>query len=840
MSISPDDSAKGRLPRRRVLGMAGAAVAGAGAVVVGTAVAANAAAETWLDTLTGTGDESATIQAAIDALGSTGGIIRLPAGTFQVGRTIELRTNVTITGAGARATVLREHSSLGNKAILRAAGSVGTRLTNVAVTDLTIRNATAGTTPADGPDGIFVDLVDGFALERALVTEIKGYYGLKVQRSTDIVARDCEFYRCANAMMAVLVEVDGVTVTGCRFDTLTDTTTPNCYTFMTGAETANFGSFYVRNVLVENNQFLNNPRWEGIDCHGGENIIIRGNTIKNCKVGISLQHALGFLADPSQETLRNVLIADNTIEQGSGNNDQAGISVVGNIYRMSEKIRIIGNDITGFTGQTDAPGSITVYEVRHVWIEDNELWNHGRYGICMYEAVFGATIRGNYFFGANPTAAANANSAAIGAVGPGIYGLVVEDNTVDATTMDRRVNYFIRAHSQYESWQVRNNRILNVKQATPYNDVSLLPVERSAVPTTTLVQRFGDMVYDTSGRPAWAVTAPKIGYGSLDTSTVIVKGTIASGSNTMTLVSGGALDWRAMPAGMNVTVAGAGASGAALNARVLEWAVPGIGPSRQDRVDLRHRGQRPLPGLHARSRLDRKQADHSRRHPRVRARVRPVSPPHRAGAPLCRMRGVRRRTVRRRTSILVRRAGRQPPARRGNGQRCLRPPRGGRRPALGRGLDPTPHCGRPRGAGWSRPPVAQGRDPQPHGELQGPLERGRRAHGGDVRRGAPGHVEHRQPGRLRGLVRRAARSRDAGVPARRRARGGRGRGRALRRLAACAALRRASRGDHQARPRRGMGLRRSQRAPALRQPLRGGRLSLHRGGDLPRPRGSRA
>jgi hypothetical protein len=563
--------------RRKVLGIAGASVVGAGALVLGSASPASAAtAETWLDTLTGSGDEASVIQAAIDALSPDGGVIRIPAGTYYIGTTLTMGSNVSLVGAGIRATVLRDHANLGNNRMIKAVGTSGTRLRNIAIRDLTIRNGTAGTgTPTIGRDALRVEYTDGFVLERVRVTEIQGLYGVSYVSSSGIVIRDCDFYRCAHTMVAVLIENDGITVTGSRFDTVTNTVTTNTYTFMTGAELNNTGSFFVRNLLIENNVFLNNPRWEGVDCHGGENIVIRNNVIKNCKVGVALQHAHGYLADQSQEVLRNVLVADNIIDQGDGDNGQAGISVVGNVQRLSENIRIIGNTITGFTGQDACPGSITLYCVQHVWIEQNQMWNHGIHGVCFWHSVFGATIRSNYFFGANSTAAANATSAAIGVTSGGTFGIVVEDNTVDATAANKTVNYFLRSFNQYESWQIRNNRVLNVKQANPYYNGSFLPVERSAIPTASLVQRYGDLVYNTSGGAGWVATSPKRGYGSLDTTTTVVKGTISSGSNQMTIVSGGASDFRAVPPGMNITVAGAGASGGTLSARVLEWNAPG-------------------------------------------------------------------------------------------------------------------------------------------------------------------------------------------------------------------------------------------------------------------------
>ncbi|GAA4733952.1 hypothetical protein GCM10023350_16880 [Nocardioides endophyticus] len=560
-----------------MLGVAGAGVLGASALVMGSAAPASAAtAETWLDSLTGSGDEASVFQAAIDALGPNGGVIRVPAGTYYIGTTLALGSNVCLVGAGITATVLRDHANLGNNKMMTAIGSSGTRLRNIAIRDLTIRNGTAGVgTPTIGRDALRVEYVDGITLERVRVTEIQGLYGVSYVGSTGIVIRDCEFYRCAHTMVAVLIENDGVTVSGSTFDTVTNTVTTNTYTFMTGAELNNTGSFFVRNLLIENNVFLNNPRWEGVDCHGGENIVIRNNVIKNCKVGVALQHAHGYLADQSQEVLRNVLVADNIIEQGNGDNGQAGISVVGNVQRLSENIRIIGNNITGFTGQDACPGSITLYCVQHVWIEQNQVWDHGVYGVCFWHSVFGATIRSNYFFGANSTAAANATSAAIGVTNGGTFGVLVEDNTVDATAVNKTVNYFLRAFNQYESWQIRNNRILNVKQTNPYYNSSLLPVERTAIPTASLVQRYGDLVYNTSGSAGWVATAPKRGYGSLDTTTVVVKATIASGSDQMAIVAGGASDFRAVPPGMNITVAGAGPSGGLLSARVLEWNAPG-------------------------------------------------------------------------------------------------------------------------------------------------------------------------------------------------------------------------------------------------------------------------
>jgi hypothetical protein len=63
---------------------------------------------------TSTADMTATIQSAIDHVANSGGgCLCLPAGTYQVNGTIQLKKKVTLEGAGKRGTILR-HTGTGN------------------------------------------------------------------------------------------------------------------------------------------------------------------------------------------------------------------------------------------------------------------------------------------------------------------------------------------------------------------------------------------------------------------------------------------------------------------------------------------------------------------------------------------------------------------------------------------------------------------------------------------------------------------------------------------------------------------------------------------------------
>src|SRR5262249_48575985 len=152
------------------------------------------------------------------------------------------------------------------------------------------------------------------------------------------------FHRWTYAAMSVLVECENTRILDNVFDTAVTTAEANAYTFCTGYEATNEGAFYVKNLWVERNVFVNNPRWEGIDCHGGENIWIRDNYVENVRLGIQVglvTHASDGQPTVLHPVLKNVYIEGNQVIQGAGLQDHYGIVVTGRgLDALAENVRI--------------------------------------------------------------------------------------------------------------------------------------------------------------------------------------------------------------------------------------------------------------------------------------------------------------------------------------------------------------------------------------------------------------------------------------------------------------------------------------------------------------------
>lgn len=140
-----------RSSRRRMLVGTAAAVGGVLAAEIATAPDALAASRLALDVTQapfsaygdGVHDDTAAIQRAIDTAAtqkpSLGGQVMLPAGVYRV-RTLRLRTNVTLTGAGINATILRS----GGSGPLIAGGSVDAEIGTFSIRSLTLDGARSG------------------------------------------------------------------------------------------------------------------------------------------------------------------------------------------------------------------------------------------------------------------------------------------------------------------------------------------------------------------------------------------------------------------------------------------------------------------------------------------------------------------------------------------------------------------------------------------------------------------------------------------------------------------------------------------------------------------------
>lgn len=508
-------------------------------------------------------DMSPTIQAEIDVVaGAGGGLVELAAGAFEIGTSLRMRSGVTLQGTGPQSTVLLDHANLSANPILRIVGTSSAPIATVAVNSLGIRNGTASTgVYVGGRDGVLVTDANGITFSGVRIFEIAGTYGLKIHRTAGLDIASSTFYRCTYAMVMVLPDCSDITVTNSTFDTVTSTSYANTYTFATGGSALNSGQRWTQNLTVTGCTFLNNPRWEGLDTHGAENVTFQDNHIENCRIGIMAGNAANFVADPRLST---VLIEGNTVIQGTGMGGHFGIVVNGGVGRAQDII-IRGNTVRGFGGTDSKVGSITVYRVANVTIEQNTVIDFGMNAVCMYYEVFGARIATNIFRNLGARIAGQ-STAGIAGVSWGCHNVTVTGNELIAESVSQQVDFFIRAGATNQSWQIGTNTIATTNTAL-YAGLAYLPVAKSSMPTAPgLQQKGGDVLFNTDpAQPTWIVTSPSVGYGA----TVVVNVAMTAGSTAATVVPGGTYDWRALPPGMNIVIDGAGAGGDPLSARIV-------------------------------------------------------------------------------------------------------------------------------------------------------------------------------------------------------------------------------------------------------------------------------
>lgn len=523
----------------------------------------------------GTANDAAAIQSAINSLLPTGGIVFFPAGTYLVGSPIVLASNITLQGVDKELCMIRDHQSLGAQRLVSVEGTPEARLANIKLRDLTFRNGDAlpmGTPPLRNKDGIEVFYTDGFTLERCKLTEIAGHNSLSTKFSTNIYVESCLFYRFSYSGVAIGVECENIMVLGSTFDTVTTTSNGRengqAYLFCTGGDTLNQGNNWPKNIWVENNIFRNNRYWEGVDTHGCDNIWILNNYVENCRVGILVANAMNYVANPG---LRNAVVDNNIVIKGDAAPNGYGIVSQGSEGLWAEGVTISNNVIDGFGfSDTQDAGAIHIKWMNKFTITRNIVDHYYQNGIMLYSACYQGTITNNEFRncsgGLNP---ATTNAIRVGI--NGIFGVEIENNVVNPNDVTQFPSYFLSCTSVRgsASVQVKNNTVHHIGTAK-YRNPNFMNIGWADMPaddaTNGISQKFGDVIYNTAGKPAWYVNSPEIGYGSTYTG-VVDTASIEIGSRIMT-VSNFQLS-KSFPQGMNIRIAGAGPGGADLLARVI-------------------------------------------------------------------------------------------------------------------------------------------------------------------------------------------------------------------------------------------------------------------------------
>ena len=448
--------------------------------------------------------------------------------------------------------------------VLLISGKGGETVENVRLDGLAIRNGQAVTgDPIRYKDGIVIEYARHVQIANCLITEIEGDYGLVTRYAADVAVRYNRFYRCTRSCFSVLVESQNIYVEHNIFDTVTSLTKPNTYLFMTGVEyQIHAGDYLCRNVHVRHNRFLNNPRWEGIDSHGGEGIFIEDNVVENTRVGIVVGLLNDLVVAPK---LRNVSIVNNTIRQGSGEANHLGVYVRGSYddenLLLAENVTIRGNDIVGYGSATsNTTGAITLAAVQNVLVEDNRIRDYRGIGICLYHTVQGATVRNNDI--ANCIADVSGGGRyGIRLRSWGLFDMLIEGNRIHYEDEAGRIDYGIATSTPWVHTQIRNNEIM---ARSPYRGIAYLPVGKNW-PPVLLFARAGDVALGPEGQPRYRCVSEGLRASAMLNPEIRVTG--LAGSHELTIAAG---DFRKLPEGCAVRIEDAGAGGEALETVAIQ------------------------------------------------------------------------------------------------------------------------------------------------------------------------------------------------------------------------------------------------------------------------------
>jgi len=177
--------------------------------------ASDAAAETKLhaDAVCDGTDDHVQINAALAAVGATGGIVLLSEGTFTVNAEVTMVAGVHLRGAGRAATIIEVDTSASTDFSVLAASSV----TNVSVSDLTVKgNATSIT---QNTIGIEVDSSSHVLLQNLEINTIdrdaSDGDGIKVSASSYVTLINCYVESCVGNGILVAASSSRVRMAAC-------------------------------------------------------------------------------------------------------------------------------------------------------------------------------------------------------------------------------------------------------------------------------------------------------------------------------------------------------------------------------------------------------------------------------------------------------------------------------------------------------------------------------------------------------------------------------------------------------------------------------------------------
>lgn len=150
-------------------------------------------------------------------------------------------------------------------------------------------------------------------------------------------------------------------------------------------------------VTVTGNYVYNVKTWEGIDTHGGYNISITGNTVRNCRAGIALVAYTGGATTAQDAGARRCSVTGNTIENDpsvfvSRNGLSYGIVVDGDVGAggdTGDGVVVSGNTLMfcGGKNSSESLGAIEGISINNFVVSGNSINESGSNGIMLFSCA---------------------------------------------------------------------------------------------------------------------------------------------------------------------------------------------------------------------------------------------------------------------------------------------------------------------------------------------------------------------------------------------------------------------------------------------------------------------
>ena len=347
------------------------------------------------------GSAKATLAAAVTALGSGPGVIRMGAGTWTITSSVSVGIGLAVEGIPG-ATVIT--TTTANTPVFAVTAN------NVTLTGLTLtgpqyaayhsaeKAVTVLGSSASSP-------VAGFTMRDCAISNW-GYGGLYLQYVSGFTVERCTITDVLYAAVMVLSGAEGM-IRGNLIDTVTGTGEPNCYgialTRNDAAGTTLTTDPRTTEVTVTGNRVRNVTTWEGIDTHGGTDLDITGNQVYGCYRGIAINNcpdATGAAAFAPH----NINVSGNIVDStalGAGLADlgivvQGASVTTGSPVECATGITVTGNTVTGCGLQgNNLSAAILLLVTYGAQVTGNTIFQPSPFGVMLYHDNYGVNVSGN-------------------------------------------------------------------------------------------------------------------------------------------------------------------------------------------------------------------------------------------------------------------------------------------------------------------------------------------------------------------------------------------------------------------------------------------------------------